>query len=72
MKTLAVLALLICTGIRIYRRFRFIKLRNRVWNQRLKDRKGGNWNEWPDDLRVRQFPFNVAPPAQAPSRSRPQ
>lgn len=23
---------------------------------RLKDRKGGDWNEWPEDLRVRQFP----------------
>lgn len=22
----------------------------------LKDRKGGDWSEWPDDLRVRQFP----------------
>jgi protein gp37 len=22
----------------------------------LKDRKGGDWNEWPSDLRVRQFP----------------
>lgn len=45
--------------------------RTRIFT-RLKDRKGGNWNEWPDDLRVRQFPFNVAPPAQAPLRSRPQ
>lgn len=33
MTTLTVLALLIYAGIRIYRRFRFIKLRNRVWNQ---------------------------------------
>lgn len=23
---------------------------------RLKDRKGGDWNEWPEDLRVRQLP----------------
>jgi protein gp37 len=23
---------------------------------RLRDRKGGDWNEWPNDLRVRQFP----------------
>lgn len=23
---------------------------------RLVDRKGGDWNEWPDDLRVREFP----------------
>jgi hypothetical protein len=23
---------------------------------RLKDRKGGDWNEWPEDLRVREFP----------------
>lgn len=22
----------------------------------LKDKKGGNWDEWPDDLRVREFP----------------
>jgi len=22
----------------------------------LDDRKGGNWNEWPEDLRVREFP----------------
>lgn len=22
----------------------------------LKDRKGGDWNEWPEDLRVREFP----------------
>jgi protein gp37 len=25
---------------------------------RLKDRKGGDWDEWPGDLRVRQFPKN--------------
>lgn len=24
----------------------------------LKDRKGGDWNEWPEDLRVREFPNN--------------
>ena len=23
---------------------------------RLRDRKGGDWSEWPDDLRVREFP----------------
>ena len=23
---------------------------------RLQDRKGGDWSEWPDDLRVREFP----------------
>jgi protein gp37 len=23
---------------------------------RLKDRKGGDWNEWPEDLRVREYP----------------
>jgi protein gp37 len=23
---------------------------------KLKDRKGGDWNEWPEDLRIRQFP----------------
>lgn len=36
----------------------------RVWNcnicgsdsNRLRDPKGGDWNEWPDDLRVREFP----------------
>lgn len=27
---------------------------------RLKDRKGGDWNEWPDDLRVREFPTKGA------------
>lgn len=24
-----------------------------MWN--LKDKKGGDWNEWPDDLRIREF-----------------
>ncbi len=24
-----------------------------IWN--LKDKKSGDWNEWPDDLRVREF-----------------
>jgi site-specific DNA-cytosine methylase len=23
---------------------------------RLQDKKGGDWNEWPEDLRVREFP----------------
>jgi hypothetical protein len=22
----------------------------------IRDRKGGDWNEWPEDLRVREFP----------------
>jgi hypothetical protein len=22
----------------------------------LRDRKGGNWDEWPADLRIREFP----------------
>ncbi len=26
------------------------------WFLRLKDRKGGDWSEWPQDLRVREFP----------------
>jgi len=27
----------------------------------LNDRKGGNWDEWPEDLRVREFPTKGAP-----------
>lgn len=27
---------------------------------RLRDSKGGDWNEWPEDLRVREFPLAVA------------
>ena len=27
----------------------------------LKDSKGGNWDEWPPDLRIRQFPAAAAP-----------
>ena len=26
---------------------------------KLKDKKGGDWDEWPEDLRVRQFPLPV-------------
>ena len=26
----------------------------------LKDKKGGDWSEWPTDLRVRQFPVAEA------------
>jgi protein gp37 len=26
------------------------------WRAILKDKKGGDWTEWPEDLRVRQFP----------------
>jgi len=29
---------------------------NEVWSMPLKDKKGGNWSEWPEDLRVREFP----------------
>jgi hypothetical protein len=46
----------------------------------LKDRKGGDWSEWPEDLRVRQFPegklvrlirgaLNRADPDRPPSES---
>src|SRR6185369_14020733 len=28
-------------------------------NLSLRDRKGGDWSEWPEDLRVRQFPVIV-------------
>jgi hypothetical protein len=31
---------------------------------RLRDPKGGDWSEWPEDLRVREFP---APRAVAPA-----
>lgn len=27
--------------------------------------KGGNWDKWPEDLRIRQFPFAQEPPAPA-------
>jgi protein gp37 len=41
---------------------------NEVWRMNeIKDSKGGDWSEWPEDLRVRQFPtVNLpltAPPA---------
>lgn len=26
------------------------------WTRKLRDPKGGDWNEWPEDLRVREFP----------------
>ena len=26
----------------------------------FRDRKGGDWSEWPEDLRIRQFPHDVA------------
>lgn len=29
---------------------------NGYWEIRLRDRKGGDWEEWPADLRVREFP----------------
>jgi protein gp37 len=31
-------------------------IENRVARLHLKDRKGGDWSEWPEDLRVREFP----------------
>jgi protein gp37 len=35
-----------------------------VWEEavapRLRDRKGGDWSEWPKSLRVREFPFVAA------------
>lgn len=34
----------------------------------LKDRKGGDWSEWPDDLRIRQFP-NPQPSSFQSTRS---
>jgi protein gp37 len=27
------------------------------WVTRIKDKKGGDWSEWPEDLRVREFPI---------------
>ena len=30
------------------------------WRVHLNDRKGGDWNEWPEDLRVREFPTTEA------------
>lgn len=32
----------------------------------LKDRAGGNWGEWPTDLRVREFPTPETPPRTSP------
>lgn len=41
--------------------------RDNEWNYqgaririRLKDRKGGDWSEWPEELRVREFPTKGA------------
>ena len=31
---------------------------------RLRDSKGGDWTEWPEDLRVRQYPAAPTPPAR--------
>lgn len=31
-----------------------------VHRLKLRDRKGGDWSEWPEDLRVREFPKGVA------------
>jgi protein gp37 len=30
------------------------------WFLRLNDKKGGDWSEWPTDLRIRQFPLGAA------------
>jgi protein gp37 len=30
-------------------------------NLSLRDRKGGNWDEWPADLRIREFPTSATP-----------
>ena len=27
----------------------------------VRSAKGGDWNEWPEDLRVREYPVAVAP-----------
>jgi hypothetical protein len=32
------------------------KLSHRFVEVPLRDRKGGDWSEWPEDLRVREFP----------------
>jgi protein gp37 len=34
-----------------------------TYRPRLRDRKGGDWDEWPADLRVREFPTPSAPHA---------
>jgi len=36
-----------------------------AWRAGLKDRKGGDWSEWPEELRVRQFPSSDEMPARA-------
>lgn len=34
--------------------------RSGMWRVKLKDKKGADWSEWPDDLRVREFPTGGA------------
>jgi hypothetical protein len=36
----------------------------------LKDKKGGDWSQWPEDLRIRQFPAPSREGGGAQSRSR--
>lgn len=33
------------------------------YDLRLRDRKGGDWTEWPADLRIREFPASASVPA---------
>lgn len=33
------------------------------WQLKLRDRKGGDWDEWPGDLRIREFPASAEVPA---------
>ena len=44
--------------------------RPRTWTDlKLRDRKGGDWSEWPADLRVREFPLAAGSGAGAGARS---
>jgi protein gp37 len=44
----------------------FVKQLGAVWaRERGADPKGGGWERWPEDLRVRQFPPSSVAPAQA-------
>jgi protein gp37 len=38
-------------------------------SRRLTDPKGGDWSEWPDDLRVREFPTSMPSPAGEAARA---
>ena len=31
-----------------------------TWPLALRDKKGGDWSEWPEALRVREFPHTEA------------